>query len=475
MDMEKIPPHNIHAERAILGAILGYGQQALDAIGALEGDVFFVPCHREAFEAIKAVAERGVSLDPISVGEEVRSRGATGRFEGGWHDWAMTVASAAPVLQSLSASVAIVRDKFGLRKLLELASDILASAQAEDQSFEDLLGRARGGVADLEILGKSGGPVKLADHMGDAIDTIEKRMNGEEDFIRTGVATVDYVISGLRPGNMIVVAARPGVGKTSFLDCIGRNAAMQSIPTLLFSLEMTLQELTERILSIESKIANTTLQFPKGDPRRSKSGLDVDGWRKLQTAAGRAAEYPIWVDDRTLRIGQIVGEARRWHAREVKGKKIKRALIGIDYAQIVGTDSEAKKEMRERQVALISGACKWLAKSLLCPVVMLSQLNRACEKDDRRPMLSDLRESGAIEQDADTILFVHRNMKPDDPATLRSPHDGEIIIGKNRGGMTGVADARYLPETMEWVARETNQADYDGPDTKPNWQDGDNR
>lgn len=455
----RTPPHDVDAERALIGAVLGYGELALSGIGTLSVDDFYLPEHRDAWEAIVEAGKRRESLDLVSVGAEVAKRGSAGRFVPDWNSWAIAAASNAPVMQAIPSIVRIVREMRGLRKVIELGTAMINSAFARE-AFDDVMDTARGGLADLEVLGVDAGPVRVGDAMPEVLEVISDKITSEKiHYVSTGISTLDYTVGGMCPGNMIIIAARPGMGKTSLADCILEAAAFKSIPSLMFSIEMTRQEWSERMLSLRSGIPANTLRFPKGDPRRSGAGaLGFSEWKtKLQPAAADLSGLPLFIDDRPLRIGQIVGEARRWRAKHVPADGL--GLIVIDYAQIIGVESLGKGETRERAVARISAGVKTLGKTTGCPVILVSQINRAAEKENRPPQMSDLRESGALEQDADIIIFLHREIDTNDPGAKNRDGAAQAIVAKNKFGKTGIANLWWTADIMRYsdlAERETD-------------------
>lgn len=468
MTDSRTPPHDVHAEEAVIGCVLGYGQTALDEAGSLQSDDFMIPTHSDAWTCIRATEAKRRSVDVLSVGAEVDSAGFSGRFGGRWHEWAVALAARAPTRDVVRGAVERVRMLSGKRKLIKLAAHVQSMAEGPAE-LEDVMDLARRGIADLEVTGASG-PVRAGDVIGDALQVVEDRMRTEKTHsVPIGISTIDWIVGGACPGNLVVIGARPGVGKTAFIDGIAENAGKRGIPFLMFSIEMTRQEWLERMLSLSSMVPAASIRFPKGDPRNGGAGgLAIADWKTLQEAASQISTWPLYVDDRPLKIGQIVGEGRRWHAREVLGKGYQLGAIAVDYAQIVGVDSLSKNESREQKVSRISAGLKWLAKSIGCPVFLVSQLNRLATKENREPVISDLRESGAIEQDADIIILLHRELDPTKEGASNEDGPAKAIIGKNRFGKTGFADLWWKGATMRY----TSQDNRDNAEPPPNWQDG---
>ena len=461
MNEDRTPPNDIAAELSVIGAALVASDKVLANVSDLRADDFFQPENREAWAAVLAVAERRMPVDVLSVGDELKARGMVGRFPGGWHEWASKAASAIPTVENVSHYAEIVRDKATLRRMIELCASV-ASRCYSCQPVDDVLAEAREGVATLEVQGKSGGPVKIGTALQDAVATIESRaLATKPHFVKTGISTVDNYIGGLAPGDMVVVAGRPGHGKTAFADGVALWNACAGVPSLFFSLEMSLQQLIERVLSIKSRTPAASLRTGKGADGKPLTKEDYD---VIGMAANRLLDVPLWVDERPLTLGRIVGEARRWHAREVRGKGHAFGLVAVDYLQLVGLETEKRDQSREQQVARISKTMKWLAKSIACPVMVLAQLNREVEKRGGKPVQADLRESGSLEQDADMIFFPWRDIPADNQDARNQDGPAEIIVAKNRSGKIGSLSAWWKAEVMEFVGAERND------EPPPHWQ-----
>jgi replicative DNA helicase len=335
----------------------------------------------------------------------------------------------------------------------------------------ELVAMARDGVAELEALSQQAGPVKLADSLGAAITTIADRSDPAKPshLVKTGITDFDNRLGGLAPEEVIIVAARPGKGKTSYANGIARCASGTGVPTCIISIEMSMQQELERLLSLESGIPATFLRSGRdgaGEP------LGLNYHKNLMAAGVNLSNLPLWIDSRPLTLGQLVSTLRRWYAKEVIGKGFPIGLVIVDYIQLVGLEQKGRETSREQQVARISRSMKWLAKQLHCPMVVLCQLNRDIEKRGGEPRLSDLRESGAIEQDADIVIFIDRDNDEEEGAANKDCN-GKLIVGKNRNGPIGKFPLLWKAATMRFLSREVHQADYDGPDARgPHWADG---
>jgi replicative DNA helicase len=439
-----------------------FASEALTRIGVLAVDDFMFPTHREAWAAIQAVIARRMPVDLISVGDEVRARGSEARFPGNWNEWAVSVSSAATALAHVSSHADVVRDKSALRKLIRMSAEVSSTAYAGQHASEVIL-RAREALAALDFSGNGGGPRKLDTLLGAAMEAIDKRQRGEvEPGVMTGLCELDDLLRGLKPDRLYVMGGRPGDGKTSLAMTIAQNASVRGVPVLVFSREMPTSELVEGVLSRESKV-------PAYDITGAK--LDVSAWKKLQSAAGNVYGASLWLDDETRSIEGMCAASRLWHTQSVAKHDNPHplALVILDYLQLADLAKCPKGANREQVVATMSRALKGLAKEIHAPVLALSQLNRGAEERGGRPIPSDLRESGAIEQDADVIMFVYREIDPADQVARRKPGAGEIVVGKHRGGPTGIANAYFDTPMMTWKNLERNAVEP--PRDTRNYQD----
>ena len=465
IDASRIPPHDLVAEASVIGCVLLGAEQALGLVSDLRPDDFFDTCHREAWAAVLALAGRSVPVDVVSLGDELEARGVAARFEGGWQTWATKTAGNVTAWQNVQHHALMVHEKATLRRLLTLAIEVSCRCYTGEPVAE-VLGQAREGVAALEVDGHGGGPVRLGDALGDAIEVVQSRARGQvsEHMVLTGIETLDYEIGGMAPEEVVVVAGRPGHGKTAFADCVAVNCGLAGVPCLFFSLEMSLQQLIERVLSIRSQIAASHLRSGRGEGYKP---LDKAAFTKLSAASEELYNVPLWIEPRSLSLGRIVGESRRWHARQVRGKGKKLALIAIDYLQLIEVETQRRGGNREEAVGQISKTVKRLAKDLGIPVMPMSQLNRKIEERGGEPQMSDIRESGAIEQDASIILCPWRGEIATDPERKNQDCDADIIILKNRGGQTGKAPVSWHAKTMEfrhdWARSKTGRpTDFGG-------------
>lgn len=461
MDDLRTPPHDEAAERAVIGSMLLFPTEVLPLVGDLAVDDFLLPHHREAWAAILAVLGRRMPLDMISVGDELKAAGMDARFPGGWQEWAVGAAGSVTLWQHSGTHADVVRSKSTLRKLIALAVEVQSMAYA-NQSTDEVLGLAREGVAALEVSGRGKGPEKVGTLLGPALDAIEDRAQGKAVVgVPCSLRGVSRIISAWKPGRMYILGGRPGDGKTAFGGQEALHAALKGYPAIMFLREMINAEMVERNLSQVARV-----------PAYNIGGgtIEYSQWRKLQNAASEISTASLWLDDRSTTIERIVAETRKWHALYVRTRKDKLGLVVLDYLQLARLAKARSHANREQVVAEMSRALKETAQELGIPVLVLSQLNREAEKRGGRPIPSDLRESGAIEQDADVILFVYRDLPAEDQAARRLAGPAEIICGKHRGGPTGIAHVHFDTALMKFSDLEIG--DDDQPDTRPTWQDG---
>jgi replicative DNA helicase len=437
-------PHALQAEMACLGSVM-IAPRALDELSGLAVDDFFLPAHREVLEAMRAVAARGRSPgDPIELEEELKARGMLGRLEGGG-SYLLTLANAVPTAELARHYATIVSSKAMLRRLIAACAEIQSAAYSgEAQDAGEVVAEARAKIAAIEVTGM-GGPTRLSDDLNHSIEVIEGRGDAPEKYlVQSGIGSLDNVIGGFRTNQLVVIAANPGRGKTALAWNIAIRAARSAIPVLVFSLEMSKQELCERALVYEGRVNGRAVV---------QGRMSAEEWRRIEDARVRLSTALLWVDARKLTAQRICSEARRWRARQ----RSERALVVIDYLGLVRNEQQG--ENRNREVGEMSRAFKLLAgeDQANAPVLLCAQLNRENMKGGkdgkpRRPMPSDLRDSGEIEQDADMIIFPWWDGEP--PLTGR--HPAQLIVGKHRNGPRGEPDVDWEPEFMTFCDREWN-------------------
>ncbi|HEY0707996.1 MAG TPA: replicative DNA helicase [Polyangia bacterium] len=443
------PPHNLDAERSALGGVLIKPSAIDDLLTGVQADDFFLPAHREVYEAMQALDQRRQPIDVVALADELKVRGALPRLEGG-ETYLVRLAQDVPTAENIGHYVRLVKEKATLRRLIGACAEIQSRAYGEFGNYEEFLDEAENAVFKVAQQTRKETYSSVSEMIGPVLESIEERARSRQEVtgVPTGFNKFDLMTAGLQPENLIIVAARPGVGKTSWAVNVAMNAAMtHKIPVLIFSLEMSKYELMERMLAGEARIDSAKLK---------RGQIEYSDWKNhIYPAGNRLSAAPILIDDSGApSILDIRAKARRFRSdlkffppqAEADQHKRQHGLIIVDYLQLARGGGGKKDENREREIAEISRGLKTLAKDLKVPVIAVSQLNRSLEKrEDKKPQLSDLRESGAIEQDADMIVFVHREEmynKQDDSVRGRA----ELIIGKHRHGPTGEVPLTFIRE-----------------------------
>lgn len=417
----RVPPQDIPAEQSVLGAML-MSKQAIDpASDVLQGRDFYRPAHELVFEVITDLAGRGEPADAITVAAELQRRGEIVRVGGA--PYLHTLVASVPIATNVDYYAQIVREKAVLRRLIEVGQKIAGLGWAEEGEVEHLVSTAQAEVLDVDGGSGTDDYRAIADLMPRTVQEIEdiQGRDGEMAGLPSGFPDLDKLTTGFRGGQMIVVAARPGVGKSTLgLDFCRAASIKHGIPSAIFSLEMTGEEIAMRLLSAEARVA---IHHMRG------GGMTDPDWDRIGQVMTRVQSAPITIDDSpNMTMPEIRSKARRI-AKMVDGKL---GLIVLDYLQLM--TSGKRVENRQVEVSEFSRQIKLLAKELDVPIVAISQLNRGAEqRTDKTPQLSDLRESGSIEQDADIVILLNR---PDTHGHGESERPGEadVIVAKNRSG-----------------------------------------
>ncbi len=437
----RVPPQAVDVERAVLGAMLIDKEAAPRTFDILDVTSFYNPAHQKIFGAMVALFERAEPIDAVTVLDELRRRGTLDPVEDPAYitELTMSVTSAANV----EYHARIVLEKSLMRSLIASTTEIASRAYQDHEDALDLLDEAETGIFQISErrLKKTFTPINRALHETFAmLEEIHGKHSGVTG-VPSGYPNLDEMTGGFQKSDLIIIAGRPSQGKTALALSFARNAALdrdRSATVAIFSLEMSEQQLIIRMLSSVAKVNAHALRTGR---------LPEDSWKNLSRNVGKLAEARIFIDDTpSLGILELRAKSRRLKAEHNVD------LIIVDYLQLVQGPKNA--ESREREISSISRSLKALAKELGIPVIALSQLNRAVEsRTDRRPALADLRESGAIEQDADVVLFVHRpetygilEIKDEEQGSIPSEGIAEIIIGKQRNGPTGTARLKFHKE-----------------------------
>jgi replicative DNA helicase len=427
-------PHNLEAERSVLGAILLHNDAFNLAAEVLDSQDFFRDAHRRIFDKMVKLVERGDAVDLVTLKEELGRAGELD--EVGGPAYIAALVDGVPRSTNVEHYAKIIKEKATLRNLIFSANKILATAYDAEEEADTILDQAEHAIFAIADDKIRDGFVSLRDLAQGSLDTIEK-LHARKELVTgvpTGFIDLDEMTSGLQPADLIIVAARPSMGKTSLVLNIAQHVGTKTNMTVgIFSLEMSKEQLFLRMLTGEARI----------DAHRLRGGfLGERDWGRLSEAIGTLSEAKIFIDD-TPSIGVL--EMRAKCRRLASEHKLH--LIIVDYIQLM--QGRGRFENRTLELASISRSLKGLAKELGVPVVVLSQLSRAPEsRSDHRPQLSDLRESGALEQDADVVVFIFREDQYADKSAAPTDAQGtaELIIGKQRNGPTGVVKLAFIRE-----------------------------
>jgi replicative DNA helicase len=429
---DRTPPQDIAAEQSVLGGMLLSKDAIADVVEVLRPGDFYRPSHQLVYDAILDLYGRGEPADPVTVSAELTRLGVMSRVGGA--SYIHTMISQVPTAANAGYYAQIVAEQAILRRLVQAGTRIVqmgygAAGLDSVGSVDEIVDRAQAEVYEVTERRTAEDYIRIEDLLQDTMDEIDRISSngGIGTGIPTGFTELDQITNGLHPGQMITVAGRPGAGKSTLGMDFARSAAVKhGKPTVFFSLEMSKLEIMMRLFSAESRIPLRNM--------RSGHMTDED-WTRMARRSGELAEAPLFIDDSpNLTMMEIRAKARRLKQRH--GLQ----LIVIDYLQLM--TSGKRVESRQQEVSEFSRAIKLLAKELEVPVVALSQLNRGPEqRTDKKPMLSDLRESGSIEQDSDLVLLVHR----EDMYERESPRAGEadLIIAKHRNGQTGTVTVAF--------------------------------
>lgn len=440
----RIPPHSIEAEASLLGAML-LSQEAVGVAfeRGVRSEEFYKPAHQHIYDAIRSLNTAGEPVDPITVGEELRRNSLLDGIGG--IDALLTLQNTTPAITSADRYAKIVRETASLRRLLTVASEIAEIAYSGPEDVAKAIDDSESKVFDVSEsnIGDSSQPLKYL--VENAMEKLEDRANNKElvTGTATGLAGLDKILLGLQPGTLNILGARPAMGKSALALGIAVHVARSSgKPVLFFSLEMGSAELVQRILASEAGVDSAVLRSGRPTP---------NDWTKIGHAVGRL-DVPLIIDDSpATSVGAIRAKARRTLSRQGD-----LSLIVIDYLQLMGGDG--RPENRQLEVSDISRKLKLLAREFKIPILALSQLSRGLEsRTDKRPTLSDLRESGALEQDADVVMFLYRDevYNPDNKDEIGA---AELNISKHRAGPLGKVRLAWLAAytRFENFATDTN-------------------
>ena len=414
---ERVPPQNIEAEESVLGSMMIESDAVLTAAEILIPEDFYKENHRIVYRRMMEMSEAQEAIDMVTLSDKLR---ATQELEkvGGMAELAR-LANFVPTAANVEYYAKIVAEKAVMRRLIGAATEIAASAYRGSEELDQLLDRAEQEIFQVAQRRTRQGYVPLKDVLVETLERLERMAShgGETLGLTSGLGDLDRITTGFQPSDLIIIAARPSVGKTSLALNIARNASLRAdVPVLVFSLEMAKEQVAQRLLCSEAAIPSQKLR---------NGFLDEDEWRRLSSALGRLGEARIYIDDTpSISVMELRTKCRRLKAEHGLG------LAVVDYMQLMRPSHRA--ENRQQEISEISRSLKGLARELCVPVIALSQLSRAVEQRQKQiPQLSDLRESGAIEQDADVVVFLYADPEMDQQNTI------ELIVAKQRNGPTG--------------------------------------
>ena len=432
-------PKNIEADRSVIASMLMDRDAFVKASELLSAEDFYNKQHSVVFEAMVELGEQGVELDPVTLQNRLREKGMPAEVTG--LDFLRELSGDAYSIYHVEDYCRIVREKALLRRLIRTNEDIAGNCYAGKEETNTILEDAEKRIFELVQRRNTGDFVPIRKIVSNSMNQIEKasRMDGNLTGIATGFLDLDYKTAGLQNSDLILIAARPSMGKTAFVLNIAEYACLRSeVPVAIFSLEMSKEQLVNRLLAMESKV----------DAQKIRSGnLTDEDWESLIESAGQIGMSKLIIDDTPgITVSELRSKCRKYKLEHELG------LVIIDYLQLMS--GSGRTDSRQQEISEISRSLKALARELNVPVVALSQLSRAVEsRPDKRPMLSDLRESGAIEQDADVVMFIYRDEYYNKEKSEKKGI-AEVIIGKQRNGPLGTVELVWLPEYTRFVNME---------------------
>lgn len=436
MDLGKVPPHDIEAEQAVIGSMLTDKDSVISAVEVLKAEDFYREDNKVIYDAIMNLYNRGEPVDIITLKDELVT---LGKFEGiGGLEYLAELPEKVPTTANVEKYIKIVEEKSMLRTLIRTANELIVLGYDQTQEVEDIMDVAEKKIFNVMQRKNQKGYSSMKDILVESFTQLEELYNRKQHItgVPTGFADLDYRTAGLHGSELILIAARPAMGKSAFALNIATNAALRgNTPVAIFSLEMSKEQMVNRILCSEAMVDSNKVRTGK---------LEDEDWGKLAEAIGPLSETGIYVDDTPgISVMEIRAKCRKLKLEKNIG------LVVIDYLQLV-QGSGKRNSSREQEISEISRSLKILAKELNVPVIALSQLSRAVEqRPDHRPMLSDLRESGAIEQDADIVMFLYRDDYYNEDSEKKNI--AEVIIAKHRGGSTGTVDLGWLGSYTKFV------------------------
>ncbi|MGO1580558.1 MAG: replicative DNA helicase [Peptoniphilaceae bacterium] len=435
----KIPPNSLGAEQSALGAMLLSKNAITTAIEILRPEDFYNEANGEIYSAISSIYNKNEEVDVLTASEELKKRNSLNDIGG--ITYLATLSSSVPAIANTKNYCNIIKEKSILRKLIETSDQIMSNAYAQQNDVDSIIESAEKSIFDITQDSHRNGLVHVKEVLLESFAEMEKRAQNPSGLtgLTTGFVDLDYKLSGLQKSDLILLAARPSMGKTALMVNIATNAALKGGASVaMFSLEMSKNQLVQRIISSTAHV----------DLQKIISGnLNEDEWLKVINTMPILSEMKIEIDD-TAGISPLELKAKCRRMKSEKGLD----LIVVDYLQLM--QMGAKIESRQQEISAISRNLKAIAKELEVPLIALSQLSRMPEtRSDHRPILSDLRESGAIEQDADIVMFLYRDEYYNKEESEK-PNTGEVIIAKHRNGPTGTIDLVFKKEYTKFLNME---------------------
>ncbi|CAH1230327.1 replicative DNA helicase [Paenibacillus sp. 2RAB27] len=437
MFVDRVPPQNIEAEQAVLGAILINADALITAMERITSDDFYRGAHQRIFEAIVELAEDQEPVDLITLTALLQNKQQLEEIGG--VTYLSELANAVPTAANIDYYAAIVEEKSMLRRLIRTATQIVTNGYANEDNVGAMLSEAEAKILEISQRRSSSGFVVIRDVLMEVFEKVENLYSnkGGSTGIPSGFIDLDKMTSGFQRSDLVILAARPSVGKTAFALNVAQNVGVRAKETVaIFSLEMGAAQLVQRMICAEANV----------DANRMRTGyLEGDDWEKLTMAIGALSEANIYIDDTpTITVADIRAKCRRLQQEKGLG------MILIDYLQLIAGRGGKGGDNRQQEVSEISRTLKQIARELNVPVIALSQLSRGVEqRQDKRPMMSDLRESGSIEQDADIVAFLYRDDYYDKESEKKNII--EIIIAKQRNGPVGTVELAFLKQFNKFV------------------------
>lgn len=435
--IKRVPPHSIEAEQSVVGAMLMDKDAIMTASEIITGEDFYQKAYGVIFDSIVELFNESKPVDLVTLQERLKEKDVPPEISS--LEFARDLITAVPTSANIKYYADIVAEKATLRKLIKLNEEIANTCYLAKEPLEAILDRTEKQVFEVVQKRNTGDYVPIQQVVLNALERIEKasKNKGTVTGIPTGFIDLDYKLSGLQPSDLILVAARPSMGKTAFVLNVAQNIAFKVNKTVaIFSLEMSKEQLVNRLFSLESQVDSQSLRT---------GNLKDSDWEKLIESAGIIGKSNLIIDDTPgISITELRSKCRKYKLEHDL------AIIIIDYLQLMSGSAGGRNESRQQEISDISRSLKSVARELHVPVIALSQLSRAVEqRPEHRPMLSDLRESGAIEQDADVVMFLYR----DDYYNKDTdhPNEAEVIIAKQRNGPIGTVNLAWLPNYTKFA------------------------